>query len=41
MTIQFGHVCENPNEWEQRYEQRDFKNNHHKGKVRVTGSVIT
>ncbi|OXU25172.1 hypothetical protein TSAR_005629 [Trichomalopsis sarcophagae] len=34
MTIQFGHVCENPNEWEQRFEQRDFNKNHHQGKMR-------
>ncbi|KAJ8668801.1 hypothetical protein QAD02_000060 [Eretmocerus hayati] len=34
MTIQFGHVCENPNEWEQRFEQRDFNKNHYQGKMR-------
>ena len=31
--IEFGHVCENPTEWEQRFEEKDFKNNHHQGKV--------
>ncbi|XP_015604822.1 uncharacterized protein LOC107272309 [Cephus cinctus] len=34
LKIQFGHVCENPNEWEQRFEQKDFEKNHHQGKVR-------
>jgi hypothetical protein len=33
MVIQFGHVCENPNEWEQRFEQRNFNENHFQGKV--------
>ncbi|XP_046589273.1 uncharacterized protein LOC107220076 [Neodiprion lecontei] len=32
--IEFGHVCENPREWEQRFEQKDLKNNRHQGKVR-------
>ncbi|XP_012272386.1 uncharacterized protein LOC105695424 [Orussus abietinus] len=31
--VQFGHVCENPKEWEQRFERRDFELNHHQGKV--------
>ncbi|XP_014223770.1 uncharacterized protein LOC106650317 [Trichogramma pretiosum] len=34
MIIQFGHVCENPTEWEQRFEQRDFNSNHYQGKMR-------
>ncbi|XP_012259754.1 uncharacterized protein LOC105688214 [Athalia rosae] len=32
--IQFGHVCENPREWEQRFEERDLETNRHQGKVR-------
>ncbi|XP_072745598.1 uncharacterized protein [Anoplolepis gracilipes] len=32
--IEFGHVCENPNEWEQRFEQKDFDNNRHRGKIK-------
>lgn len=32
-VIQFGHVCENPTEWEQRFEQKDFGTNRHSGKV--------
>ncbi|KAL0266355.1 UNVERIFIED_CONTAM: hypothetical protein PYX00_008925 [Menopon gallinae] len=32
--IEFGHVYENPNEWEQRYEKKDFDRNRHQGKVR-------
>ncbi|EFN81159.1 hypothetical protein EAI_00680 [Harpegnathos saltator] len=32
--IEFGHVCENPNEWEQRFERRDFDNNRHSGKIK-------
>ncbi|XP_050457945.1 uncharacterized protein LOC126854870 [Cataglyphis hispanica] len=34
LKIEFGHVCENPSEWEQRFEQRDFDNNHHSGKIK-------
>lgn len=34
MTIQFGHVCENPHEWQQRFEKRDFNKNNHQGKVK-------
>ncbi|XP_043278600.1 uncharacterized protein [Venturia canescens] len=34
LKIQFGHVCENPHEWEQRFERKDLKNNQHQGKVR-------
>ncbi|XP_051168200.1 uncharacterized protein LOC127285992 [Leptopilina boulardi] len=33
LLFQFGHVCENPTEWEQRFEQKDFENNRHQGKV--------
>ncbi|XP_050342328.1 uncharacterized protein LOC126768346 [Nymphalis io] len=32
--IEFGHVCEDPNNWEQRYEKKDFKNHRDMGKVR-------
>lgn len=31
--IEFGHVCEDPNTWEQRYEKKDFKNHRDMGKV--------
>lgn len=31
--IEFGHVCENPNEWEQRFERKDFDKNRYSGKV--------
>ncbi|KAL0112495.1 hypothetical protein PUN28_012069 [Cardiocondyla obscurior] len=31
--IEFGHVCENPTEWEQRFERQDFDNNRYSGKV--------
>lgn len=37
--IEFGHVCENPNEWEQRYEKKDFDRNRHQGKVRRTRPI--
>ncbi|XP_043473190.1 uncharacterized protein LOC122505552 [Leptopilina heterotoma] len=33
LLFQFGHACENPTEYEQRFEQRDFENNRHHGKV--------
>ncbi|XP_041976519.1 uncharacterized protein LOC121731229 [Aricia agestis] len=32
--IEFGHVCEDPNTWEQRYEKKDFENHRDMGKVR-------
>ncbi|XP_028171541.1 legumin B isoform X1 [Ostrinia furnacalis] len=32
--IEFGHVCEDPNTWEQRYEKKDYKNHRDMGKVR-------
>lgn len=31
--VQFGHVCENPIGWEQRFEEKDFLENRHRGKV--------
>lgn len=31
--LEFGHVCENPDEWEQRYERKDLKNHRDQGKV--------
>lgn len=33
--IQFGHVCETPDDWEQRFERKDFKENKHQGKVKI------
>lgn len=35
LQFEFGHVYENPNEWEQRFERKDFDNNRHSGKVIV------
>ncbi|GBP09310.1 hypothetical protein EVAR_5749_1 [Eumeta japonica] len=35
-NIEFGHVCEDPNTWEQRYEKKDFKNHRDMGKVTIT-----
>ncbi|XP_015182134.1 PREDICTED: uncharacterized protein LOC107069374 [Polistes dominula] len=32
--IEFGHVCENPDEWEQRFERQDMKANNYRGKVK-------
>nr|XP_050867559.1 uncharacterized protein LOC127071848 isoform X1 [Vespula vulgaris] len=32
--IEFGHVCENPDEWEQRFERKDMKANNYRGKVK-------
>ncbi|CAH0387161.1 unnamed protein product [Bemisia tabaci] len=32
--LEFGHVLEDPNEWEQRYERKDHENNRFQGKVR-------
>ncbi|XP_011869334.1 PREDICTED: uncharacterized protein LOC105562838 [Vollenhovia emeryi] len=34
LKIEFGHVCENPTEWEQRFERKDFDNNRYSGKVK-------
>lgn len=31
--LQFGYVCENPTQWEQRFEEKDFSKNRHRGKV--------
>jgi hypothetical protein len=31
--IEFGHVCEDPHSWEQRYEKKDYKNHRDMGKV--------
>ncbi|TGZ55944.1 Uncharacterized protein DBV15_08016, partial [Temnothorax longispinosus] len=33
LKVEFGHVCENPTEWEQRFERKDFDNNCYSGKV--------
>jgi hypothetical protein len=35
--IEFGHVCENPHEWEQRYEKKDLAKQRHQGQVVATG----
>ncbi|KAK2585708.1 hypothetical protein KPH14_010321 [Odynerus spinipes] len=32
--IEFGHVCENPNEWEQRFERKDMGRNSYQGKIK-------
>ncbi|RZC36828.1 uncharacterized protein BDFB_011843, partial [Asbolus verrucosus] len=32
--IEFGHVCETPQEWEQRFEKINFHDRKHQGKVR-------
>ncbi|XP_015121900.1 uncharacterized protein LOC107044509 [Diachasma alloeum] len=34
LEFHFGHVFENPNEWEQRFEKKDIENNQFQGKVR-------
>ncbi|XP_071644297.1 uncharacterized protein [Temnothorax longispinosus] len=34
LKVEFGHVCENPTEWEQRFERKDFDNNCYSGKVK-------
>ncbi|XP_011694741.1 PREDICTED: uncharacterized protein LOC105454085 isoform X2 [Wasmannia auropunctata] len=34
LKLEFGHVCENPIEWEQRFERKDFDNNRYSGKVK-------
>ncbi|KAJ4441147.1 hypothetical protein ANN_10997 [Periplaneta americana] len=31
--IEFGHVCEDPHEWEQRYEKKDLAKHRHQGQV--------
>jgi len=31
--IEFGHVCEDPHEWEQRYEKKDLAKQRHQGQV--------
>ncbi|XP_050540724.1 uncharacterized protein LOC126905240 isoform X2 [Daktulosphaira vitifoliae] len=32
--LEFGHVFEDPNVWEQRYEKKDFDDHRHQGKVK-------
>lgn len=34
LQLEFGHIAENDNEWEQRYEKKDDKNKRYQGKVR-------
>lgn len=34
--LQFGHVFENPREWQQRFEQNDFDENRFQGKVSIS-----
>jgi hypothetical protein len=31
--IEFGHVCEDPHDWEQRYEKKDLAKQRHQGQV--------
>jgi hypothetical protein len=31
--IEFGHVCEDPHTWEQRYEKKDLAKHRHQGQV--------
>ena len=31
--IEFGHVCEDPHGWEQRYEKKDLAKQRHQGQV--------
>jgi len=31
--IEFGHVCEDPHVWEQRYEKKDLAKQRHQGQV--------
>jgi hypothetical protein len=31
--IEFGHVCEDPHEWQQRYEKKDLAKQRHQGQV--------
>jgi hypothetical protein len=35
--LEFGHVCENPHDWEQRYEKKDLAKHRHQGQVVATG----
>lgn len=30
---EYGHICENPDEWEQRYERKDHDTKHYIGQV--------
>lgn len=32
-NLEFGHLMETPNGWEERYERKDFKRHRHQGKV--------
>ncbi|XP_026828925.1 uncharacterized protein LOC105282283 [Ooceraea biroi] len=34
LKIEFGHVYENPSEWEQKFERKDFDNNRYSGKIK-------
>jgi hypothetical protein len=33
--IEFGHVCEDPHGWEQRYEKKDLAQHRHQGQVAI------
>lgn len=33
MTLEYGHVMENPFGWEERFERKDLENQRHQGKV--------
>jgi len=37
--LEFGHVFEDANVWEQRYEKKDFDGHRYQGKVRRTRGV--
>ncbi|XP_046980332.1 uncharacterized protein LOC124545452 isoform X1 [Schistocerca americana] len=34
LQMEYGHVCEDPERWEQRFERRDFQNHRHQGQAR-------
>ncbi|XP_014286785.1 uncharacterized protein [Halyomorpha halys] len=34
VKYEFGHVCEDPDDWEHRYEKRDYDKNSHQGQVK-------
>lgn len=38
--IEFGHVCEDPDEWEQRYERRDEETKRYQGKVGFSAHAL-
>ncbi|RLU17465.1 hypothetical protein DMN91_009700 [Ooceraea biroi] len=40
LKIEFGHVYENPSEWEQKFERKDFDNNRYSGKVIISSFKV-